>query len=225
MRPVTECDTRLRAARIDVHKFQSTHSITECDSSLLISHWPIACISIHALHYRVRLVMIDDSSLHPNPFQSTHSITECDRRLRPSTTRSARFQSTHSITECDISKPGAEKVTLISIHALHYRVRPTLLRVSDVLNLFQSTHSITECDAQRRTKQASHSRFQSTHSITECDGGSSMATTQLATFQSTHSITECDMLILNSSKGKERYFNPRTPLQSATWGQKSYRGQ
>ena len=37
------------------------------------------------------------------------------------------------------------------------------------------------------------------------------------TFQSTHSITECDPRNKWRTRSSKRHFNPRTPLQSATW--------
>ena len=58
-------------------------------------------ISIHALHYRVRSLefLIYYGA---NSFQSTHSITECDPRADDPPSRLVIiFQSTHSITECD----------------------------------------------------------------------------------------------------------------------------
>ena len=125
--------------------FQSTHSITECDSKSndviptglnfnprtplqsailrgFFFFW--GTISIHALHYRVR---------------SKHKFFTLSKIL---------FQSTHSITECD-------PLTLCGMMVQSH--------------IFQSTHSITECD--RVTDPSKHQRgkFQSTHSITECD--------------------------------------------------------
>ena len=103
--------------------FQSTHSITECDSL----SW--------------------DRRNGCNLFQSTHSITECDKHPATPMTSGAEFQSTHSITECDASESKKSGSAInISIHALHYRVRWE--QAPNPLNglKFQSTHSITECD-------------------------------------------------------------------------------
>ena len=82
---------------------------------------------------------------------------------------------------------------MISIHALHYRVRHRIrISFKHHFTTFQSTHSITECDEMDQEKfiakakisiHALHYRvrlliflyfiltliFQSTHSITECD--------------------------------------------------------
>ena len=126
----------------------------------------------------------------------------------------------------------------ISIHALHYRVRPADDVPSIPIHPFQSTHSITECDSDNGSNWTSwhisihalHYRvrhatapdalakplaFQSTHSITECDNINDVLITVVPAFQSTHSITECDMT-LKSIRERNDYFNPRTPLQSAT---------
>ena len=170
MRPVTECDTRLRAARIDVHKFQSTHSITECDAGFITIGVNWRDISIHALHYRVRLVTVDD-------------IIKIEK-----------FQSTHSITECDASDPICRlAVWDISIHALHYRVRRHHYHLDfDTRNI--SIHALHYRVRPVRVRRAS------------CWPPS---------FQSTHSITECDFVI-GYLMGYVIYFNPRTPLQSAT---------
>ena len=143
---ITECDSISTPAVLTPSRFQSTHSITECDS-----------ISTPAV-------------LTPSRFQSTHSITECDRAAALPSTSSRSFQSTHSITECDVAIYGRSYMMAyhfnprtplqsaivrcqrgnprhdISIHALHYRVRsgPPGFDVSRCP--FQSTHSITECD-------------------------------------------------------------------------------
>ena len=80
----------------------------------------------------------------------------------------------------------------ISIHALHYRVRPVNLDKADQSILFQSTHSITECDSRVTLNRLLPYSFQSTHSITECD------------------------ILIHTRLFSETNFNPRTPLQSAT---------
>ena len=128
-------------------QFQSTHSITECDdvqglAENLNKHFnprtPLQSatrpntkgerkwnISIHALHYRVR---------RPNPsllawdrteFQSTHSITECDyapdafkRDYQHFNPRTPLQSATQLVNASGDTFAG------ISIHALHYRVRP-----------------------------------------------------------------------------------------------------
>ena len=124
MRPVTECDTRLRAARIDVHKFQSTHSITERDQ--VMTQW-----------FKKR-----------NKFQSTHSITECD----PATRRIIQRQREHFNPRTPLQSATFDLAYVlspwaISIHALHYRVRLVVkVLLLTGLTVFQSTHSITECD-------------------------------------------------------------------------------
>ena len=72
-------DTYVHLSR--TKKFQSTHSITECDRHMLNFLFP-------------RFL-----------FQSTHSITECDSGCRTQRLDWTPFQSTHSITECDIAGP------------------------------------------------------------------------------------------------------------------------
>ena len=79
-------------------------------------------ISIHALHYRVRC-WHQRSSTSVGLFQSTHSITECDKAPHWVKYIHAIFQSTHSITECDTWWRPTAQPWMISIHALHYRVR------------------------------------------------------------------------------------------------------
>ena len=116
-------------------------------------------------------------------------------RRGSNTTRSnvsSSFQSTHSITECDFRLNVKNAEATISIHALHYRVRQRLLWYQNDGGIFQSTHSITECDGSRVPAEMT-----------------------LKQFQSTHSITECDIYVQNLIDVKS-YFNPRTPLQSAT---------
>ena len=56
--------------------------------------------------------------------------------------------------------------------------------------------------------------FQSTHSVTECDTQAGLSVGRAAIFQSTHSVTECDTS-KRSRLSWPKYFNPRTPLQSA----------
>ena len=130
----------------------------------------------------------------------------------------ALFQSTHSITECDYMGDDSYVIpTLISIHALHYRVRPrgsgksicarkyfnprtplqsaTLLRVSDVLNL---KHFNPRTPLQSATFAAALATLTGEHfnPRTPLQSATMIFTMQLALlstrFQSTHSITECD---------------------------------
>ena len=72
-----ECDDLLLILRTVVLQFQSTHSMKECDSCGLKKRANLIRISIHALYERVRpdnnyLCWVDV------PFQSTHSMKECD---------------------------------------------------------------------------------------------------------------------------------------------------
>ena len=193
MRPVTECNTRLRAARIDVHKFQSTHSITECDERCICNWLPYTT------------------------FQSTHSITECDMDLRGSVTplvhisiHALHYRVRHQTKMLLRARQG------ISIHALHYRVRRWYLIIICKGLEFQSTHSITECDGLRCRRAACKYYFNPRtplQSATRClavnGTGPSISIHALhyrvrllsrqnwvliKQFQSTHSITECDSL-------------------------------
>ena len=63
--------------------------------------WAMGGISIHALHYRVRLGKLF-ADVTKAIFQSTHSITECDSHTGLKYRKQYIFQSTHSITECDL---------------------------------------------------------------------------------------------------------------------------
>ncbi len=122
MRPVTECDTRLRAARIDVHKFQSTHSITECDND------PSRPMLL-ARYFNPRTPLQSATGLvwgwlNWRLFQSTHSITECDG-IFPFAPKCFFAISIHAL-HYRVRRPDVSKATrrhAISIHALHYRVR------------------------------------------------------------------------------------------------------
>ena len=145
---ITECDSDISSHIGIITAFQSTHSITECDMGTLYRWWS-AC-----LHFNPRTPWPSASPRQDllrlaMEFQSTHSITECDnRRLVSTWQRQLLFQSTHSITECDSSKD----------------------RTRRLFWLFQSTHSITECDQPTQKPRSKHRLwFQSTHSITECD--------------------------------------------------------
>ena len=80
---------------------------------------------------------------------------------------------------------------LISIHALHYRVRHSVTSTYLQRSTFQSTHSITECDSICLTLMQKCLTFQSTHSITECGMNVPPIIVRRRVFQSTHSITEC----------------------------------
>ena len=65
-----------------IEEFQSTHSVTECDSMYFTSWMIYRTISIHALRYRVRCTAPITFNV-ASTFQSTHSVTECDL-ARPS---------------------------------------------------------------------------------------------------------------------------------------------
>ena len=98
-------------------------------------------ISIHALHYRVRH-SVTSTYLQRSTFQSTHSITECDSICLTLMQKCLTFQSTHSITECDKGCSATSAAIIISIHALHYRVRRRTGPGRKSEQAFQSTHSI-----------------------------------------------------------------------------------
>ena len=173
-------------------QFQSTHSITECDdvqglAENLNKHFnprtPLQSatrpntkgerkwnISIHALHYRVR---------RPNPsllawdrteFQSTHSITECDYAPDAFKRDYQHFNPRTPLQSATTGVSPLMALVPISIHALHYRVRPEFIpATAPEAPSFQSTHSITECDSFCQLLFSLCWQFQSTHSITECD--------------------------------------------------------
>ena len=129
---------------------------------------------------------------------------------------------------------------MISIHALHYRVRHRIrISFKHHFTTFQSTHSITECDEMDQEKfiakakisiHALHYRVRPEVSVTPTINDLSISIHALhyrvrrrtgpgrkseQAFQSTHSITECDPSKHQRGK-KMKHFNPRTPLQSAT---------
>ena len=116
-----------------INKFQSTHSITECDAVHDL-HWRNERpISIHALHYRVRPGQTASSMYASHEFQSTHSITECDthkvgnRQMIDISIHALHYRVRHGV---DINQPHE---TPISIHALHYRVRQDGYFLTDYL--------------------------------------------------------------------------------------------
>ena len=149
-------------------------------------------ISIHALHYRVRQILIRPL-LIVSTFQSTHSITECDAITATSVVTTVKnFNPRTPLQSATQDECGCSPASLISIHALHYRVRPSLMMRHSAAISFQSTHSITECDGSTRVLSGWLVRFQSTHSITECDKIIYTVSNGKLQFQSTHSITECD---------------------------------
>ena len=172
--------------------FQSTHSITECDSPVSTgqsSTWyfnprtPLQSairttgirrftvpISIHALHYRVRSLKLMICQLW-KAFQSTHSITECDL----------------DVTDQSIVN------AYISIHALHYRVRSETCSASTFKREnFNPRTPLQSAMVAVWSGSIAFTLFQSTHSITECDNQYDQTVVIKYTFQSTHSITECD---------------------------------
>ena len=114
--------------------------------------------------------------------------------ILPATERS--FQSTHSITECDRSGTFTFtiKVSNISIHALHYRVRWQITATRTRRRKpFQSTHSITECDGKTETNTFTV-RYISIHALHyRVRSPTRPLKYSVRLFQSTHSITECDV--------------------------------
>ena len=128
-----------------------------------------ACISIHALHYRVR--RRNEERRISRTSISIHALHYRVRRAAGG----HRFPTHH-----------------ISIHALHYRVR----RLGHYLVRNDSNISIHALHYRVRLGSSAH-----------------ILLGQL--FQSTHSITECDPCLTRVSRFAN-YFNPRTPLQSAT---------
>ena len=108
----------------DCQKFQSTHSITECDHALL------------------NLLTLQLSNFNPRtPLQSaTTLVNSLDKVLSHFNPRTP-LQSATGTCKSSCNRLG------ISIHALHYRVRHWTARwLKRALISFQSTHSITECD-------------------------------------------------------------------------------
>ena len=103
----------------------------------------------------------------------------------------------------------------VSIHALPWGVR---LREEQelVLEFVVSIHALPW--GVRHTAPnhlCAMYRFQSTHSRGECDASNVMTGTTTARFQSTHSRGECDSII-DALSDRQRGFNPRTPVGSAT---------
>ena len=196
--------------------FQSTHSITECDDWANPSVYRVVQISIHALHYRVRrplLLQIGQSSLHFNPRTPLQSATIFTLLIQvtrfhfnprtplqsatPAPLASAQgaghFNPRTPLQSATLKQPPPGGHRIISIHALHYRVRRTgtqrgyaSRRISIHALHYRVRHLVF-------TRFGGCGLFQSTHSITECDETYTPSIIFGWTFQSTHSITECDM--------------------------------
>ena len=150
--------------------FQSTHSITECDCGFARSwhttpHFnPRTPLQSATLNYR----QADDHHAHFNPRTPLQSAT---------VNHMANFVGQR-----------------ISIHALHYRVRPVKSLFAATFDIvFQSTHSITECDATPLDAPGGGLQI-SIHALhyRVRRWGSSIFVGTIKSFQSTHSITECD---------------------------------
>ena len=167
---ITECDNQKRAAKTINVQFQSTHSITECGSAT------------------------SPALLSRPAFQSTHSITECDSINRPLKFMAPHFNPRTPLQSATVINSKLSVRSVISIHALHYRVRRDFVNTGKVFNVFQSTHSITECDQifakaitigghfnPRTPLQSATANFRNSPSTNP--------------FQSTHSITECDVTL------------------------------
>ena len=80
-------------------------------------------ISIHALHYRVRRDYRYRCCHDCQKFQSTHSITECDSGRMRLFSRQSNFNPRTPLQSATLADDEAFGRHLISIHALHYRVR------------------------------------------------------------------------------------------------------
>ena len=150
-------------------KFQSTHSITECDPL------PLPAANV------------------PGYFNPRTPLQSATARRMISANSLKSFQSTHSITECDnpdLAKPTFTNV--ISIHALHYRVRQARLKRDEAkmqhFNPRTPLQSATDADKQTDVKAYDFNPRTPLQSATQaiCQSLTGLS------FQSTHSITECD---------------------------------
>ena len=110
------------ATSYSLDKFQSTHSMKECD-------WTTT-----------------DKKFDQFAFQSTHSMKECDENnlvflsaIDNFNPRTLWKSATGDLTEL------ADSIR-ISIHALYERVRLLAERKEPIKLKFQSTHSMKECD-------------------------------------------------------------------------------
>ena len=110
--------------------FQSTHSITKCDDGDPELASNQITISIHALHYRVRPFAPEQIRLLLPIFQSTHSITECDHRQSLRLVAQGHFNPRTPLQSATATRSAKGRGWIISIHALHYRVRHAYLSKS-----------------------------------------------------------------------------------------------
>ena len=127
------------------------------------------------------------------------------------------FQSTHSITECDFEHRISRVVVgVISIHALHYRVRRRRL-LGDSDHVWISIHALHyRVRPKDGMEKAVFNTFQSTHSITECDEdewNENERRSNISIHALHYRVRLKTRLIVPP---KKENFNPRTPLQSAT---------
>ena len=151
--------------------FQSTHSITECDAIVGQLKQSFLHISIHALHYRVRLHQ------PPTPIIGSHHFNpRTPLQSAIVTERLARTESAHFNPRTPLQSAIAG-LDYFASRSPNFNPRTPLQsaistgqRTCAGLFQFQSTHSITECDVLLEIGSSRAQAFQSTHSITECDG-------------------------------------------------------
>ena len=120
---VTECDIRPTDRYWFAKTFQSTHSVTECDDIPDKEGIDFVEISIHALRYRVRCHVFDHRaseigiSIHALRYRVRLDSVQRFYEGVGISIHALRYRVRFSATTC-----GAYGVT-ISIHALRYRVR------------------------------------------------------------------------------------------------------
>ena len=215
--PLQSATSKKRARLKFFNEFQSTHSITECDWSVLVRQ-------VGLLNFNPRtplqsatceLRLGPSIMLHFNPrtpLQSatqTLSLYDIDTKI---------FQSTHSITECD-----NQCYFIVYGNELHFNPRTPLQSatrffrpVQKSLSNFNPRTPLQSATRLGYCAPRSGASFQSTHSITECDGEQLAESTDKIPI-SIHALHYRVRLAFSpGSRLRSRYFNPRTPLQSAT---------
>ena len=99
--PLQSAIRNMFCVHLQKRKFQSTHSITECDVDSARQYLNFGKHFNPRTPLQSAMVAVWSGSIAFTLFQSTHSITECDHNVIP------------ALCYC----------VWISIHALHYRVR------------------------------------------------------------------------------------------------------
>ena len=123
-KPCTPLQSAIRFTAINRGQDSHFNPRTPLQSAILHDHpqfrW--VDISIHALHCRVRCELTAKVDAWKQ-FQSTHSITECDQSGYLQSPQGRYFNPRTPLQSAMLIDSQRYLVLLISIHALHYRVR------------------------------------------------------------------------------------------------------